>query len=147
MEATYISSSFLHGLVVPIQKGHHKVLSLPNNYQGITILSNLSKVLEKLLLYTQNPPVGLSPSFKPSSRWFQEASGLCPYCIYPPRSNSVTSWEGEKSLCYIPWCKKGFWYCMASRPACETSPKGDQGSNLPDNWQMVHLLNQFCYLG
>ena len=50
MEATYIPSSFLHGLVVPIPKGHNKDLSLPNNYRGITILSNLSKVLEKLLL-------------------------------------------------------------------------------------------------
>ena len=35
MEATYIPSSFLHGLVVPIPTIH--------NYQGITILSNLSK--------------------------------------------------------------------------------------------------------
>ena len=50
MEATYIPSSFLHGLVVPIPKGYNKDLSLPNNYRGITILSNLSKVLEKLLL-------------------------------------------------------------------------------------------------
>ena len=31
MEATYIASSFLHGLVVPIPKGHNKDLSLPNN--------------------------------------------------------------------------------------------------------------------
>ena len=39
MEATYIPSSFLHGLAIPIPKGHNKDLSLPNNYQGITILS------------------------------------------------------------------------------------------------------------
>ena len=32
MEATYIPSSFPHGLVVPIPKGHNKDLSLPNNY-------------------------------------------------------------------------------------------------------------------
>ena len=50
MDATYIPSSFLHGQVVPIPKEHNKDLSLPNNYRGITILSNLSKVLEKLLL-------------------------------------------------------------------------------------------------
>ena len=64
MVAIYIPSSFLHGLVVPIPKGHNKDLSLPNNYRGITILSNLSKVLEKLLLlkiYQQDSPPVLNP--------------------------------------------------------------------------------------
>ena len=36
--------------VIPIPKGHTKDLSNPLNYRGITILSNLSKVLEKLTL-------------------------------------------------------------------------------------------------
>ena len=64
MEAIYIPSSFLHGLVVPIPKGHNKDLSLPNNYRGITILSNLSKVLEKILLlkiHQQDSPPVLNP--------------------------------------------------------------------------------------
>ena len=39
MDATHIPSSFLHGLVCTIPKGHNKDLSLPNNYWDITILS------------------------------------------------------------------------------------------------------------
>jgi hypothetical protein len=64
MEATHIPPAFLHGLVIPIPKGHNKDLSIPNNYRGITILSNMSKVLEKLLLlkiHQQDSPPRLNP--------------------------------------------------------------------------------------
>ena len=36
--------------IFPNIKGYNKDLSIPSNYRGITILSNLSKVLEKLIL-------------------------------------------------------------------------------------------------
>ena len=146
MEATYIASSFLHGLVVPIPKGHNKDLSLPNNWRGITILSNLSKVLEKLLLlkiHQQDSP----PVLNPLQGGFREQVG----CIH----NAFILQEATQSLCekgkkaYIAYLdvRKGFWYCMASTPACEASPKGDLVSNLADNWQMVHFLDQFRDLG
>ena len=47
----YIPQSLCHGLVIPIPKGVNKDLSNPSNYRGITILSNISKALEKLLLF------------------------------------------------------------------------------------------------
>ena len=56
---------------------------------SIKSLSHI-KVLEKLLLLKihqwDSPPV-----LKPSSRGLQGASGIYPYCIYPSRSNPVTS--------------------------------------------------------
>ena len=42
----HIPPSFTHGLVLPILKGHNKDLSNPSNYRGISLLSNISKVLE-----------------------------------------------------------------------------------------------------
>ena len=41
---------FQLGIVIPIAKGRNKDYSNPSNYRGITILSNVSKVVEKLLL-------------------------------------------------------------------------------------------------
>ena len=46
----YIPKAFQLGMVIPIPKGHNKDLSVPINHRGITILSNISKVFEKLLL-------------------------------------------------------------------------------------------------
>ena len=40
----YIPEIFQLGVVIPIPKGHNKDLSVPGNYRGITILSNVSKV-------------------------------------------------------------------------------------------------------
>jgi len=72
MEATYIPSSFLHGPVVPIPKRHNKDLSLPNNYLGITILSNLRKVLEKLLLLNKMHQQDSPPVLNPLKGGFRE---------------------------------------------------------------------------
>ena len=41
----HIPPSFTHGLVLPIPKGHNEDLSNPSNYHGISLLSNISKVL------------------------------------------------------------------------------------------------------
>ena len=59
-----VPSAFRRGLVIPIPKDTKKDLSLPTNYRGITILSNISKVLEKLVLLqinSQDSPPVLNP--------------------------------------------------------------------------------------
>ena len=50
MATGHIPPSFTHGLVLPIPKGHNKDLSNPSNYRGISLLSNISKVLERLVV-------------------------------------------------------------------------------------------------
>ena len=57
----HIPPAFQQGHVIPIPKGHTKDLS---NYRGITILSNISKVLEKLILlriHLQDSPPSMNP--------------------------------------------------------------------------------------
>ena len=74
----YIPEAFQLGMVIPIPKGY-KDLSVPGNYRGITILSNVSKVFEKLLLLKisqqSSPP---PPTLKPLQGGFQENLG----CIH-----------------------------------------------------------------
>ena len=59
---SYTPESFRVGLVIPTPKGRNKDLTNPSNYRGITILSNLSKVFEKLLveLQSQDSPPALN---------------------------------------------------------------------------------------
>ena len=60
----HIPPSFTHGLVLPIPKGHNKDLSNPSNYRIISLLSNISKVLERLVLLhlrALDPPLSLNP--------------------------------------------------------------------------------------
>ena len=67
----HIPQSLYQGLVIPIPKGLNKDLSNPSNYRGITILSNISKALEKLIpirISELDPPPLMNPlqgSFKP----------------------------------------------------------------------------------
>ena len=64
LAASYVPSAFRCGKVIPIPKGHNKDLSNPSNFRGITILSNVSKVLEKLILdkiLSQESPPSLNP--------------------------------------------------------------------------------------
>ena len=46
----YIPECFRHAYVIPILKSHNKDPSNPSNYRGISLLSAISKVFEKLLL-------------------------------------------------------------------------------------------------
>ena len=48
--SAYIPSTFKHGYVVPLPKSHNKPLDDPSNYRGISLLSCISKLFEKLLL-------------------------------------------------------------------------------------------------
>ena len=60
----HIPPSFTHGLVLPIPKGHNKDLSNPSNYRVISLLSNISKVVERLVLLhlrALDPPLSLNP--------------------------------------------------------------------------------------
>ena len=62
--SSHIPHAFRNGLVIPIPKSSTKDLSDPANYRGITILSNISKVLEKLVLLRiseLDPPPTLNP--------------------------------------------------------------------------------------
>ena len=76
----HIPPVFQQGHVIPIPKGHTKDLSNPSNYRGITILSNLSKVLEKLTLlriHLHEPP----PSLNPLQGGFRQGYG-CVHTAY-----------------------------------------------------------------
>ena len=58
-----LPSVFHCGLVIPIPKGQSKDLTNPSNYCGITILSNMSKMLEKLIskrIMELEPPPSLN---------------------------------------------------------------------------------------
>ena len=62
--SSHIPHVFRNGLVIPIPKSSTKDLSDPANYRGIIILSNISKVLEKLVLLRiseLDPPPTLNP--------------------------------------------------------------------------------------
>ena len=52
---------FLHGHVIPIPKGHDRDLRDPSNYRGISLLSPISKVLEKVLINIISPDITLNP--------------------------------------------------------------------------------------
>ena len=52
---------FLHGHVIPIPKGHDRDLHNPSNYRGISLLSTISKVLEKVLMDIISPCIPLNP--------------------------------------------------------------------------------------
>ena len=76
----HIPPVFRQGHVIPIPKGHTKDLFNPPNYRGITILSNLSKVLEKLTLlriHLHEPP----PSLNPLQGGFRQGYG-CVHTAY-----------------------------------------------------------------
>ena len=47
----HIPAPFKLGLIIPIPKSHNKDLSIPSNYRGITLLSVIAKVFEKVLLH------------------------------------------------------------------------------------------------
>ena len=57
----HIPAAFRCGLVIPIPKGQSKDLTNPTNYRGITILSNISKVLKKQRIMELEPPPSLNP--------------------------------------------------------------------------------------
>lgn len=64
MLSSHVPHVFRNGLVIPIPKSSTEDLSNPNNYRGITVLSNISKVLEKLVLVRilqLDPPPTLNP--------------------------------------------------------------------------------------
>ena len=64
----YIPEIFKHGYIIPIPKGHCKSLNNPSNYRGITLLSCISKVFEKILL---NRPLHLQSSIHPLQGGFR----------------------------------------------------------------------------
>ena len=57
----YVPKSFRNGFTVPFLKRPTKDCTNPSNYRGISLLSNLSKVFEKLLLKRLQNVIDLSP--------------------------------------------------------------------------------------
>ena len=50
LSSGHIPTIFQQGLIIPIPKGRNLDLTNPSNFRGITLLSSISKVFEKLLL-------------------------------------------------------------------------------------------------
>ena len=57
----HIPAPFLHGNAIPIPKGHDRDLRDPSNYRGISLLSSISKILEKVLINIISPDITLNP--------------------------------------------------------------------------------------
>ena len=57
----YVPESFRTGYTVPIPKGPDKDIRIPSNYRGISLLSNISKVFEKLILKRLQKVISLNP--------------------------------------------------------------------------------------
>ena len=52
---------FRHGHIIPILvKGHNKYLRNPPNYRGISLLSTISRVFEKVLINIIAPEISLN---------------------------------------------------------------------------------------
>ena len=89
---------FQQGHIIPIPKSHTKDLSNPSNYRGITILSNISKVLEKLILliiHLQYSP----PSMNPLQRGFRQGYG-CAHIAYVPQE-AIQSLREKSKKAYV----------------------------------------------
>ena len=72
---------FRQDLVIPILKGHN-----PSNYRGITILSNVSKLLEKLVIWRISE-LNLSSTLRVIQIWAQ----LFPHSSRTPGSDCFCS--------------------------------------------------------
>lgn len=109
----HIPSAFCNGLVTPIPKGHNKDLSQPNNYRGITVLSNVSKVLEKLVLLriSMLDPI---PTLNPLQGGFRPGHS----CIH-------SAFVLQEGLCCLSGCQEGFRHCLAYRPLSEAPSEGN----------------------
>jgi len=47
---TIISTSFRHGIIIPLYKGNNKHKTNPNSYRDVTLTSSLGKLLKKIIL-------------------------------------------------------------------------------------------------
>ena len=100
----YIPEAFQLGMVIPIPKGY-KDLSVPGNYRGITILSNVSKVFEKLLLLKisqQSSP----PHPQTTARGLSREPWLHSLCPHSAGGHSIPPRQGEESLRGISQCEE-----------------------------------------
>ena len=80
----YIPECFRHAYVIPILKSHNKDPSNPSNYRGISLLSAISKVFEKLLLSRLHE---LTESLNPLyTLWISLKIQLSTYRLYPTGS-------------------------------------------------------------
>ena len=91
----HIPASFLEGYVIPIPKGHNKDLSNPSNHRGISTLSNVSKVFEKLILELLAPVISINPlqgGFRPGYSCLHSAFVL---------QETIQSLRDQKKKAYV----------------------------------------------
>ena len=103
--SAYIPSTFKHGYVIPLPKSHNKPLDDPSNYRGISLLSCISKLFEKLLLLRLGD---VQKSLNPIQGGFR--SGVS--CIHSAFvfQEAVASLREKKSKVYVAFIdvKKAF---------------------------------------
>ena len=80
--SSHIPATFRHGYIIPIPKGRNKDLTNPSNYRGITLLSAVSKVFEKVIL------LRLSDLHAKLNWWFPCGFQLSTLCFCVPRGTS-----------------------------------------------------------
>ena len=80
LASSYVPKAFKVGLVILVPKGRNKDLSNPSNYRSITILSNLSKGFERLIL-TELRAQDSPPSLNPLQGGFRPGYS-CSHCAF-----------------------------------------------------------------
>ena len=121
--------------IIPIPKSHTKDLSNPSNYRGITILSNISKVLEKLILlriHLQDSP----PSLNPLQGGFRQGYG-CTHTAYVLQE-AIQSLREKSRKAYVAFLdvRKAFNTVWQAGLLIKLHQKGIKGhlQRLINNW-------------
>ena len=136
----HIPPVFQQGHVIPILKGHTKDLSNPSNYRGITILSNISKVLQKLILlriHLQDSP----PSMNPLQGGFRQGYG-CAHTAYVLQE-AIQSLRERSKKAYVAFLdvRKAFDTIWQAGLLVKLHQKGIKGHlwQLINNWYRTAL--------
>ena len=107
MLACHIPSVFRQGLVIPIPKGHNKDLSNPSNYRGITILSNMSKLPEKLVIWRISE-LNPSPTLNPLQGGFRSGHSCSHTALILQEAIASARESGSKAFVAFLDVKKAF---------------------------------------
>ena len=107
MLACHIPPVFCQGLVIPIPEGHNKDLSNPSNYRGITILSDVSKLLEKLVIWRISE-LNPSPTLNPLQGGFRSGHSCSHTALILQEAIASACEAGNKAFVAFLDVKKAF---------------------------------------